>query len=54
MRDEQSAVVGKKLAKWPSPKNETPRKVQKSTDFFTKSVLLVVAGEGFEPTTSGL
>ena len=31
-----------------------PKKVQKSTDFFAKSVLLVVAGEGFEPTTSGL
>ena len=30
------------------------KKVQKKTDFNKKSVFLVVAGEGFEPTTSGL
>ena len=33
---------------------EKLKKVKKSADFITKSALLVVAGEGFEPTTSGL
>ena len=35
-------------------KNFSPRKVKKKTVFDKKTVFLVVAGEGFEPTTSGL
>ena len=35
-------------------KNFLPRKVKKKTVFLSKTVFLVVAGEGFEPTTSGL
>ena len=35
-------------------KNFLPQKVKKKTVFLSKTVFLVVAGEGFEPTTSGL
>ena len=31
-----------------------PRKVMKKAVFFRKTAFLVVAGEGLEPTTSGL
>ena len=35
-------------------KTKYPRKVMKKAVFFRKTAFLVVAGEGLEPTTSGL
>ena len=37
-----------------APTNFLPQKVKKKTVFLSKTVFFVVAGEGFEPTTSGL